>query len=381
MLRSLYSLALLTLISGSSALGYKGKDWPCPVAEDILPCICGYEAENLLTPFISCTDVPDIDVIREVFTKPFPFNNLDSVYITIQGQEVWGNSTAVRIPENIFSDKSFRRIYIVMKVEDVHNHAFDASKDRLEDLILTGPGRWMGYETIELEYFPIYMLEDFPNLIYCRLQWTNLKDDTFAHHFDQLKLPNLEILEIIESELTHVPKFPRLPKLKELHFGNHLIASIAKEAFSDLESLEWLDLSSAGKNQTLTHLDTDTLKLGANNLTKLDFQYFNSLTSFAPNFISNFSPNLQIDFYGDNVVALEEDVFKPILETLLAGDGFLGMGRNPLLCDCSIAWLVYQPELIGVLDRSKYDLDKVRCSDGRRVADLDPNVFADLCGK
>ena len=94
-----------------------------------------------------------------------------------------------------------------MKVKDVHDHAFDASKDVLEDLFISGPG--MADETNELEYFPIYMLEDFPNLIYCRLQWTNLKDDTFAHHFDQLKLPNLEILEIIESELTHVPKFPR----------------------------------------------------------------------------------------------------------------------------------------------------------------------------
>ena len=31
--------------------------------------------------------------------------------------------------------------------------------------------------------------------------------------------------------------------------------------------------------------------------------------------------------------------------------------------------------------RSEYDYDKVRCSDGTRVADLDPNVFADLCGK
>ena len=209
-----------------------------------------------------------------------------------------------------------------MKVKDVHDHAFDASKDVLEELFISGPG--MADETNELEYFPIYMLEDFPNLKYLFLQETALKDDTCAHHFDQLHLPNLEYMAINGGELTHVPKFPRLPKLKELRFCYHPIASIAKEAFSDLESLEWLDLSGNGKNQTLTHLDTDALKLGANNLTKLDFEYFNSLTSFAPNFISNISPNLHIDFHGDNVVALEEDVFKPILETLLAGDGFLG---------------------------------------------------------
>ena len=59
------------------------------------------------------------------------------------------------------------------------------------------------------------------------------------------------------------------------------------------------------------------------NLTKLDFEYFNSLTSFSPNFISNISPYLHINFLEDNVVALEEIVFKPILETLLAGDGFI----------------------------------------------------------
>ena len=125
------------------------------------------------------------------------------------------------------------------------------------------------------------------------------------------------------GELTHIPKFPRLPKLKQLQFCYHPIASIAKDAFSDLESLEWLDLSGSGKNQTLTHLDTDTLKLGSMNLTKLDFEYFNSLTSFSPNFISNISPYLHINFLDDDVVALEEIVFKPILETLLAGDGFI----------------------------------------------------------
>ena len=40
------------------------------------------QADNFI--IISCVDEPDIDVIREVFTKPFPFNNLDSVYILIR---------------------------------------------------------------------------------------------------------------------------------------------------------------------------------------------------------------------------------------------------------------------------------------------------------
>ena len=207
-----------------------------------------------------------------------------------------------------------------MKVKDVHDHAFDASKDVLEGLFISGPG--MADETNELEYFPIYILEDFPNLKYLYLQETALKDDTFAHHFDQLHLPNLESMTLNGGE--HISKFPRLPKLKYLRFCYQPIASIAKEAFSDLESLEWLDLSGNGKNQTLSHLDTDALKLSAKNLTQLDFRSFNSLTSFAPNFISNISPNLEIDFLDDNIVALEENVFKPILETLLAGNGILG---------------------------------------------------------
>ena len=64
-----------------------------------------------------------------------------------------------------------------MKVKDVHDHAFDASKDVLEELFISGPG--MADETNELEYFPIYMLEDFPNLKHLSLQMTDLKDDTF----------------------------------------------------------------------------------------------------------------------------------------------------------------------------------------------------------
>ena len=40
------------------------------------------QADNFI--IISCVDEPDIDVIREVFTKPFPFNNLGTVYISVQ---------------------------------------------------------------------------------------------------------------------------------------------------------------------------------------------------------------------------------------------------------------------------------------------------------
>ena len=206
-----------------------------------------------------------------------------------------------------------------MKVKDVHDHAFEASKDVLEDLNLSGPG--MADANNELEFFPMKMLEDFPNLKYFLLQLTSLKDDTFSHHFDQLHLPSLEHLSISGGELTHIPKFPRLPKLTELRFCYHPIASITNEAFSDLESLEWLDLSGNGKNQTLTHLDSNSLLLSSKQFQKLDLGYFNSLVSFSPNFISIPNPNVSIDFVRDNLERVEEDVFRSILETMLPGNG------------------------------------------------------------
>ena len=365
------------MVVTTATLNSTAKDWPCPVASDISPCTCSEEmGEDSFMTFY-CVDVTDMQVIQSVFRKPFPFSNLGEVIISVQDQYTWEDSVAVDIPANIFSDKSFKRIYFSMKVRDIHEHAFESSKDVLEDLFISGG--FCGNCNNELEFFPMHMLEGFPNLRYFILQETSLKDDTFAHHFDQLYLPNIESMHITKGQLTHIPKFPTAPKLRDLRFCYNPIATIEQEAFADLESLEWLDLAGNGANQTLTHLETDSLKLNSTNFLKLDFGYFNSLTSFSPGFISNIQPNTVFDFLDNNIMKIEEEAFRDILEVMKSGNGTINMGRNPLLCDCSIEWLISEPELLAVITRGKYEFMTPVCKDGTPVEDLDPQVFQDLC--
>ena len=83
-----------------------------------------------------------------------------------------------------------------MKVVDVHPKAFENMRETLTDLSISGAPMVDG--EIPLQYFPIYMLKDFPNLQWFMLQMTMLSDTTFDNEdsepaFSELVLPNLGI--------------------------------------------------------------------------------------------------------------------------------------------------------------------------------------------
>ena len=60
--------------------------------------------------------------------------------------------------------------------------------------------------------------------------------------------------------------------------------------------------------------------------------------------------------------------------------GHIIFARNPLICDCSIKWIVENPKYLNVIDwPSIMDFQRPVCIDGTLVADLDLNIFNALC--
>ena len=133
---------------------------------------------------------------------------------------------------------------------------------------------------------------------------------------------------------------------------------------------------------TLQVLETDSLAMKAVNFSLLDIGYFKSLESFSPGFISNIQPHTVLNFLSDGIVTIPEEVFKQMFETMLTSPdhGHISFGRNPLKCDCSIAWLVLEPRLLAVVDwEGAAAYNRPVCRDGTLLADLDPAVFEELC--
>ena len=92
---------------------------------------------------------------------------------------------------------------------------------------------------------------------------------------------------------------------------------------------------------------------------------------------------------------IEEETFKEIFDIMASEEiqpsdeylcskyllqGHIIFGRNPLICDCSIKWIVENPKYLNVIDWPGIMSHKRPvCKDGTLVADLDLNVLNALC--
>ena len=93
---------------------------------------------------------------------------------------------------------------------------------------------------------------------------------------------------------------------------------------------------------------------------------------------------------------IEEATFKEIFDIMASNEtqpsekylecneylppGHISFGRNPLVCDCSIKWIIENPKYLNVIDwQNTPTYHRPVCKDGTLVADLDLNIFNALC--
>ncbi|CAG0903699.1 unnamed protein product [Darwinula stevensoni] len=70
---------------------------------------------------------------------------------------------------------------------------------------------------------------------------------------------------------------------------------------------------------------------------------------------------------SNKITSLSEGIFRPMLEILTRGDGFLSVKYNPIRCDCELKWLADRPELLREV--------RGTCENGTNLRDLRPGSF------
>ena len=170
----------------------KMEDFPCPLASEIYPCECYVQEVSKIT--IHCDGVFKLDEITRIFSVNFPINDLEQIIFISNDYALWDSSRPISIPKNIFQDKTAKHIWIYFKVEEIHPEAFLNTAGFVEELAISGLG--LDRRLNPLDKFPLYILEDFPNLKRLIIQQTMLSDETFLWSDDLPKFEELMLLNL-----------------------------------------------------------------------------------------------------------------------------------------------------------------------------------------
>ncbi|CAG0902096.1 unnamed protein product [Darwinula stevensoni] len=164
-------------------LSFSSGEFPCPEADEILPCVCSYEvATNEV--LVDCSAANTSAQIFTAFNDGFwPFTKLTEFRLD-------GFRQVTELPEGVFGDISFQRIYVeTTDLVSVHPSALLSSEDDLERL--------------RIRYSH---LGGFP--------WETLAE-----------LAGLAYLDLVFNDLTAMSSFQG-PSLEELHVSNNMIATL-----------------------------------------------------------------------------------------------------------------------------------------------------------
>ena len=199
----------------------------CPVAEDILPCVCYYNA-NPESHRIDCSQVQDNDELKRAF-KSF---HTDVIFRELRIIGLKGKVTITKLEDDTFGPVKFQNIRISKtNLKSISSNAFYGSFQVLEYLKL---------DRNQIEDFPFENLNKFFTLHVLHLQYNNL-----------VSMPDLET--------TH---------LQYLNLNNNTGLEFSYRAFYHVNNLLTLELENLG----LTHIDPKTFR-NLNNLKSLNLAY------------------------------------------------------------------------------------------------------------
>ncbi|CAG0884911.1 unnamed protein product [Darwinula stevensoni] len=322
--------------------------YPCPYPDEIFPCVCSF-IEETRDIILDCSDANSSSDISSALNDAFWFTNrLKMFYL--------GDDDVVEeLSEGVFKRVTFEIIDVEnAKVASIHPSALLSSQDHLKVVQI---------RLCPMKEFPWDTLPQLTSLLALYLKNNRLTA------IPSIQSPSLQSLVVSQNRIFKLEAGWQAPNLTALIMSGNPITGFPHGFFEGFDNLVQFDCNSCKLGPTLFN---GTLNFRSENLTELSLIH-NNISTIEPDAITGLTPNTVIYLEANHITELTEEAFRPMLDVLSYGNGYIDLWDNPIMCGCSMAWVVVEPYYFGrVLGY---------CHDGNSMEDLDPDVFKKFCIK
>ncbi|CAG0900104.1 unnamed protein product [Darwinula stevensoni] len=345
-----YWLFLLPIVYGVSreAPREAPKQAPCPNPDRIHPCTCQYDEDTNVVN-VDCSDATTSSEIFAAFNDvSWPFNRLTEF-------KLYDNTAVEELPDGVFGEVSFERMYLEdCAVVTVHPTALLSSNESLYDL---------GIFSCPLEEFPFHVLPQLNRLELLMIDTTSIGPDV-----PPIQSETLQSIVLTRNQISRLNETGwSTPNLRQLSLASNPFSEFPSELLKRFTNLEEFSCEGCRLGPSLS---SGLLEFNSEAMWLLWLDY-NNINHLDVGAIAGISPNTIIALVDNDIVDLTEESFRPIMEVLSRGSGFLVVDHNPIECGCSMAWLVLNEDLWRSVSGT--------CDDGKDIQDLDPHFFQDFC--
>ncbi|CAG0902078.1 unnamed protein product [Darwinula stevensoni] len=294
-------IVLLFFSPFTSFVPWVSGQFPCPDPEDISPCTCDHYTEwNENDIHVDCSSA----TTSEIFSI---FNDVPWLS-KLTGFNMWYNRAVTELSEGIFGDVTFESITITgaSNLTAVHESVLLASKDSLELATCV---------YCSLEDFPWDVLPQMVALKVVGLEGNDLMT------IPGLQSPTLEHLDLSYNRISALEGEWFLPSLRIFYLINSPVAELPDGFLTSLESLESFSCAGCQLGPTLP---SGKLVFHSQALKDVTLSG-NGIVALEGEAISGHRSNSRISLSNNLITEVAEEVFRPIVEVFVSGDGHLGL--------------------------------------------------------
>ncbi|KAK7083790.1 hypothetical protein SK128_003835 [Halocaridina rubra] len=327
------------------------NEWPCPLAEELTPCIC--TADQNYNLFMDCSNATTIDELADALNNAtFPFYIF--LEMTIDQENIANKLNTIK--HYAFGALTFERI-------NIHNTDIFSIDENVFSL---------SYETLKYLDLSKNALADFPFETisnYHILDSLIVSDNKFVD-LPQITSSTLKTLKVDGNANLRFQDFVfrDAPALHTISMSSINLQSLPTDIFSTLANIEVINLS----GNDLVELEVDSFNPPGNPILSLTLS--NNMINFVrPNATNGLNSACSFYFGGNDVIDLEQETWQSVFDQ--AYEGSLDFTGNPLRCGCDIAWIMLDPT-------DKYRpliTETTNCQSGEQLISLDKNFFTMHC--
>ncbi|KAK4305055.1 hypothetical protein Pmani_023045 [Petrolisthes manimaculis] len=327
------------------------KEWPCPEADDILPCVC--TSDEYLNLRLVCTGVSTAQ-LDEAMGAIFPFKQFLELRIEDSNP---ATSPLTELTEGIFRDLTFNRVTITgTGITNVQENVFSNSHTTLVMLNLQNN-----------------LIDDFTfeSVRAYTLLETLILDDNSLSRLWHMESTSLQTLSVSGNHglSFDATVFQNVTNLRTVNMARIDHVTIPQNLFQPLDKVTYIDLSS----NWLDSLNEFAINPPNPTLRTLRLNQ-NSITEILPNAIQGLTEDATLQMAGNLLNKLNEPQWKSVFDQVPSGK--IDLTGNILNCGCDMDWMfLATPE-----DKYLHILtDTTTCFDGTKVVFLDNMWFFYQC--